>query len=618
MSTKTTFKRVALVTVAAMGFGLLSVAPSTAVTQADTLAVSATAGATTVSYGSAASTTLTQTFLGQGSDTMTVTVSLVSAPTGYAAVPTLTVLAGQAENGLPTVSGLVGTMFDSNSNGLTYNVAKAVYTLGLTGPLTLAGTYVVRVTPANVTAAPILATQAAAVTWTVTVGAQAAASPADSTSYAVLYKSSTVGSGSTSDTVIVPLSTGSAVAVIMVKPLVDSATATGSTTLVATIAGPGSLRNVTTVAAGGSSTGARSVTTTDSGGTFYVYVHGDGTSGTSTITLTMGTVVLTKTVKFYGAAASVTSTLRVPVIHSGSGAASTGSVMSALVSDANGNPVPGVTVYAISGTTTAMASTSATTGSTGIAYFSFTGLVAGTSAITVQNVATGSTATYSAAPLSVRAGDNVGTSVTMTLDKATYAQGEAAILTVTVKDAAGNLVAPGTVAALSSAGAICSRACTGATLPGASHVTTGSANGSVTYAINVPTTSGAFTISATQGADMLNAGSAISVSATVSQSAAEVAAAAAIAAAADIASAAVDAAAEATDAANAATDAANAAAEAADAATAAAQDAADAVASLATAVAELMADLKAQIAAQKAAITALTNLVIKIQKKLKA
>ena len=88
--------------------------------------------------------------------------------------------------------------------------------------------------------------------------------------------------------------------------------------------------------------------------------------------------------------------------------------------------------------------------------------------------------------------------------------------------------------------------------------------------------------------------------------------------AADNASAATDAAAEATDAANAATDAANAAAEAADAATAAAQDAADAVAALATQVAELMADLKAQIAAQKAAITALTNLVIKIQKKIKA
>ena len=79
----------------------------------------------------------------------------------------------------------------------------------------------------------------------------------------------------------------------------------------------------------------------------------------------------------------------------------------------------------------------------------------------------------------------------------------------------------------------------------------------------------------------------------------------------DTAQAATDAAAEATDAANAATDAANAAAEAADAATAAAQDAADAVAALSAQVASLISGLKAQL-------TALTNLVIKIQKKVKA
>jgi hypothetical protein len=77
------------------------------------------------------------------------------------------------------------------------------------------------------------------------------------------------------------------------------------------------------------------------------------------------------------------------------------------------------------------------------------------------------------------------------------------------------------------------------------------------------------------------------------------------------ATAAADAAAEATDAANAATDAANAAAEAADAATAAAQDAADAVAALSTQVSALISGLKSQL-------TALTNLVIKIQKKVKA
>jgi hypothetical protein len=68
---------------------------------------------------------------------------------------------------------------------------------------------------------------------------------------------------------------------------------------------------------------------------------------------------------------------------------------------------------------------------------------------------------------------------------------------------------------------------------------------------------------------------------------------------------------DATLAAGKATDAANAAAEAADAATAAAQDAADAVAALSTQVAELVSTLRKQI-------TSLTNLVIKIQKKVKA
>jgi trimeric autotransporter adhesin len=82
-------------------------------------------------------------------------------------------------------------------------------------------------------------------------------------------------------------------------------------------------------------------------------------------------------------------------------------------------------------------------------------------------------------------------------------------------------------------------------------------------------------------------------------------------AAVDSATAAADAAAEATDAANAATDAANAAAEAADAATAAAQDAADAVAALSTQVTELVSALRKQI-------TSLTNLVIKIQRKVRA
>jgi hypothetical protein len=68
---------------------------------------------------------------------------------------------------------------------------------------------------------------------------------------------------------------------------------------------------------------------------------------------------------------------------------------------------------------------------------------------------------------------------------------------------------------------------------------------------------------------------------------------------------------EAAAAAQDATDAALSAAEAAEAATAMAQEAVDAVAELSTQVASLISELKAQI-------TALTKLVVKIQKKVKA
>ena len=120
------------------------------------------------------------------------------------------------------------------------------------------------------------------------------------------------------------------------------------------------------------------------------------------------------------------------------------------------------------------------------------------------------------------------------------------------------------------------------------------------------------TVSNSDAVAAANKAGADAVAASAAASAAAVAAsAAASAAAVEAATAAADAAAEATDAANAATDAANASAEAGDAATAAAQDAADAVAALSTQVSEMISALKAQL-------TALTNLVIKIQKKVKA
>jgi hypothetical protein len=141
------------------------------------------------------------------------------------------------------------------------------------------------------------------------------------------------------------------------------------------------------------------------------------------------------------------------------------------------------------------------------------------------------------------------------------------------------------------------------------------ATGTVTFAAGVSATDAAIAALKAQldaaavkaAADKATSDAAIAAAQAAAVAASKAAEDAAVAAA----TAAADAAAEATDAANAATDAANASAEAGDAATAAAQDAADAVAALSTQVSEMIDTLKKQI-------TALTNLVIKIQKKVRA
>ena len=79
MSTKTTIKRIALVAVAALGFGVMSVAPSSAVVAGDSITLSAST--TTITTGSAATVTLTTAgYFGAASDSITVTAALKTYP----------------------------------------------------------------------------------------------------------------------------------------------------------------------------------------------------------------------------------------------------------------------------------------------------------------------------------------------------------------------------------------------------------------------------------------------------------------------------------------------------------------------------------------------------------
>jgi hypothetical protein len=432
-------------------------------------------------------------------------------------------------------------------------------------------------------------------------------------------------------------STETSVVAIAVNVLSGEGTALNSVPVSATISGPG-LLSITSGAGAAAAGTARSValTATNQVSTHQsiIGVSGDGTRGVATITISSGTTVLaTKTVTFYGAVATLTATQGVSVMRSGRTATSdaadftlggatasqaaasattmtTATNISIVAKDVDGNVVPLATAP------TADISDSAVIGAVNIVScagqavttvcaagagnwiantVSAIGGVSGASAtVTFKTPHPTTPATFITAvvPFTL-GGSKTGGTVTMTLDKTTYEPGERVIITYTAKDAAGNPVYDwASVGTPTSNKSMVGINGTGVFVKG-SHIY-GDGTTELTYAPTVP---GAFTMTLSTGTAT---GATITASATVADDAATTAAAAA-----------GDAAAEATDAANAATDAANAAAEAADAATAAAQDAADAVAALSTSVTAMVDALRKQI-------TSLTNLVIKIQKKVKA
>jgi len=660
MSTKTTFKRVALVAVAALGLSLVAVAPSQAVPQVDTLTASALTA--TAVPGAAASVTLSHTYLSTGTgDTVTATVSIVSMPAGNTALP---VLASVTTNDTGSPTKVVSGLTASTGSVAASTAVRGDYTLSLTTLTT--GTYVFTVTPQS-------GSKASALTLTYTIADTAVAPTATSSrvymrsaalngqgsSVALLldgggyeqvatYNSSTSSNTYTQATLKTNLGTQIATQDASASNVTALTVTGGSTTFGNTVAsfglilGNGDTITASTIsgavqnigdgagnAAGGFTLYAPqpgyyfnapgfpvTVTVTGPGTITYEgaakgktfteantnanYLQksysllSDGTLGTSTITFTAGGVTLaTRTVNFVGPLASL-SVARAATFGGSSFpvATNTGAYV-VTAKDANGLALPSTVVYAFSGTTaTATIAASVTTGATGTATFDLVGVAAGTTAITFGNASTAATSTITATAAAEVTG-STATTVTLTLDKAEYAPGEKMTLTVSAKDANGKPVADGSRALIASPTSNVALGCTVST-------TTTLLAGSATQTCYAPATTGSFTISVTEGAATASTTKAtLTVTALVVNSAETVA------------QAAVDAAAEAIDAANAATDAANAAAEAADAATAAAQDAADAVAALSVSVAAMIDSLKKQI-------TALTNLVIKIQKKVKA
>jgi len=284
------------------------------------------------------------------------------------------------------------------------------------------------------------------------------------------------------------------------------------------------------------------------------------------------------------------------------------------VKDSALNSITSGSVYIYSSDTAVISesATACSAGGNGSFICGFTAVDTGTATIVVRDSSTVSTSTWASAAISVRVSGSKIQSITASFDKATYAPGEKAILTITAKDRRGGLmdgnaitnafvITPTTAAYTLNSGG------TGAATAETTF-TPYLETGVETRVIYMPSSVGSgkfdYKIEAGTGSWVTVAGAAAGMTAvTASATIADPTK--------DAADAATDAALEATDAAYAAQDAAQLAAEAADAATAAAEAATAAVEDLATQVASLFADLQKQI-------TTLANVVAKIAKKVKA
>ena len=635
MSTKTTFKRIALVAVAALGFGVMTVAPS----QADNSILRFVSG-----DGQNATNPLS-TGNGVAGAFNYVTLQTVGSAADY-------VVTTDSTFATVTSGGTIGMAADKKSFTATATANPIQVMTPTVGTVTVS--YWVR------TGGVLAATAAETVTITVRATAQYLV-PSAVTSYLIKGEStsaliSDVATGA--DAVVIapaaaPLSSGTDQAAATVKMQIkdalgnatnDSVTATITIGSISNGANIGS--NVATSAAG------------DTAGYHRFYIYSNGSAGNSVVTFKVGTVTFTEIITFSGVSATLTSALTSPLIATGVNVPVAGTVSYDVTArDSVGNLVPnGTLVYGYSATATnATVTTSAATVS-GVATMVVTGVAAGTSVITFGNAATLAASTVTSTK-TVEVTKSTAATVTMTLDKAQYEPGDKVTITFKATDSNGKGIADGTRAvltglasnfqltsgsalsdtmvflggvstqsvfapAVASPGALKFTATEGAATDSTTKaVVTASAtlfNAALTAAQEATDAANEATDAGNNAKDAADQAIEAADAATIAAQDAAAAAEAAGEMAVEAAEAAGAIAQDALDAANAATDAALSAAEAADAATAAATEAKESADAATAAVAALSAEVAKLMAALTAKVTTLSTLVAKIAKKVKA
>jgi hypothetical protein len=587
MSTKTTFKRIALVAVAALGLSLVAVAPSnagqasfrvisfetapaTATTGVAVTAVVKVTGVCNVSNGIADITTTVFIAAIPGTSSKAPNAVTTSNYTGTTLTSTNAATTAFAGSGSTTPVWQDGATLTAPANGRCTGYYNATFTPDVVG------SYTIVAAPsdgaANITPA----------TWTVVASA-----PVVQSMKAYLNTDTTTATSADASS----LSYAAASSVTAKGALVVQQYSTTDTTTVATTAISQAV--TVTISKGLVSktndffAGAKSVSTaagaTNGRSEYYVFANGE--VGSATLTVTVGALTSTKTITFQGVATTLSAALTAgqPTFIAPLGT----TTVTVTAKDSAGNAAVALPTMTVTSATTTVATATIASG-----VVTITGVAAGTSVITIADSATTAPATSATYTVTVAPAASA-TLPTITFDKTEYMAGE--LMTITIAAQAADNAS---FVAFSGLPTVSVNVIT-TTNPfsGGNTGTVALVGGKATWKAYAPITPGPVVITATSSTGSSVTAAAVTATATVLSD--------------GVAQAAVDAAAEAIDAANAATDAANAAAEAADAATAAAQDAADAVAALSVSVAAMIDALKKQI-------TSLTNLVIKIQKKVKA
>jgi len=561
MSTKTNFKRIALVAVAALGLGVLSSVPSQAALSGFTVTVAdGTAGLAGVKTDSTNAGTITLTGVIGAKDSVTVTLVEQSKPAASTPVITLmnldsltpTLQNGMAIDSQTTVTAAVGTsaaiaaldtarsgtvrLSNTNSSGEVYFSHKLGVQLDSATSTRPAGTYTYQVIVKTYEVGQTLQpTTTQTKTINIVIAAAANTSATSTATYAFANLSSTSiadGTAQGVDSVInAPAAPGTDRGYLFVAVRnADNGSATAKDSLTATVTGVG-------LVCSEAGTCGRNLEKISVTGDYQFTVRGDGNGGTSTITVTAGVTGLTytKTLTYYATAAkTLTASVLTPVLRVGSN----DSAVAVTAVDAAGAVWGGTAyIYASAAADATAVGGSATTpvacvfrSTNNTHYCPITATAAGTGKFKVIDASTIAAATATSNEVTVTSSAQLASSVKISFNKATYAPGEVGMILITPLDAAGKGMPASSVTtgALTSAGITSNVGLsynnTAVTLSvsditAAAYTSSSTVAGSQAILFNAPVGGGTITLTATGGSGLPAAGRvALTATATVPDS----------------------------------------------------------------------------------------------------